>query len=140
MTKKSREYALYIAWLIALSALLVSLYFSEIQHMPVCHLCWYQRICIYPLSIILGIAAYGDDIAVKIYALPLSSLGGLFAAYQYLEQIIPNFAPIGLCGAGPSCSLIHFKLLGFITFPLLGVLACLFISLCLLLAQTPESV
>ncbi len=130
-----KKYSLYLAWLIALAALLVSLYFSEIQQLPVCHLCWYQRICFYPLAIILGIAAYRDDTKIAIYTLPLTIIGLLFAVYQYLEQMIPNFSPIGFCSQGADCSQIHFKLLGFITFPFLSILAAIIIGLLLVISS-----
>ena len=122
--KIARNYSLYLAWLVALVATMISLYLSVIQHWPVCDLCWYQRICIYPLVIILGIAAYRDDRAVVLYTMPLATLGLLFSLYQYLEQMIPGFAPLSLCGMNsPSCSHIHFQWLGFVTFPFLGMIA-----------------
>ena len=134
--KLSRHYSLYFAWLIALVATLVSLYFSEIVHWPVCHLCWYQRICIYPLVIILGIATYREDHRIATYAIPLAVIGLFFSAYQYAQQMIPAFAPIDFCGTtGPDCSHIHFKLWGFITFPFLSIVACVVIILLLIMAS-----
>jgi disulfide bond formation protein DsbB len=127
---------LYIAWLIALLCLVITIFSSEVFHLPVCHLCWYQRICLYPLAIILGIAAFADDTKVVKYALPLSILAILFALYQYLQQMIPNFAPIQLCGSGPDCSDIHFKWLGFITYPFLSMCAAIAISILLILAHS----
>lgn len=122
----TEKYGLYFAWLIALIALMVSLYASVMLQMPVCDLCWYQRICIYPLVVILGIAAYCSDVGIIKYAIPLAIIGALFALYQYLEQMIPGFAPIALCGVGgPDCSQIHFKWLGFITFPFVSLIGCL---------------
>src|SRR3990167_4947237 len=117
------RYYLYLAWLITLIATMSTLYLSIIRGIPVCNLCWYQRICIYPLAILLGIAAYREDTNIIFYALPLTILGFLFSFYQYLEQMIPGFAPIGLCGVGPDCSKIHFQWFGFVTLPFLGMLA-----------------
>jgi len=122
---------LFLAWLIALISMIVTLYGSEIANLPVCHLCWYQRICVYPLVIILGIATFRDDFGAAIYGIVLAALGAFFAIYQYLEQMIPGFAPINVCTAGPDCSEIHFQLLGFITFPFLSLLACLAIIILL---------
>lgn len=132
---KKGNITLLIAWLIALSALVITLYGSEIVSLPVCHLCWYQRICMYPLAIILGIATWRNDIDIKIYTLPLSILGALFALYQYLEQMIPGFAPIHLCGGDIDCSIIHFQWFGFITYPFLSFIAFILISLCLLMTK-----
>lgn len=133
--KTLRNYSLYLAWVIALCSLIISLYSSEVLKMPVCHLCWYQRCCLYPLAIILGIAAYYNDNAIYRYTLPLAIIAMLFALYQYLLQMIPNFAPIELCGLGPSCSETSFKIWGFVTYPLLSFLAALLIAVLLLLSR-----
>ncbi len=135
MRRCLRHYSLYFAWLIALIATLASLYMSVLQNLPVCDLCWYQRICIYPLVILLGVAAYRDDTGVIIYALPLTILGFLFSLYQYLEQMIPGFSPIALCGPGVDCSAIHVRFLGFITLPFLGMIATAAIAFFLITAR-----
>ncbi|ACJ20008.1 disulfide bond formation protein B [Coxiella burnetii] len=130
-----KNYSLYFAWLTALIATLGSLYLSLVRHIPVCDLCWYQRVCIYPLTILLGIAAYRTDRGVVKYALPLVVLGFLFSIYQYLQQMIPGFAPINLCGStSPHCSEIHWEIFGFITLPFLGMLATLIMSFFLIMA------
>lgn len=129
----NRQVILFITWLIALSALLITLYLSIQQLVPVCHLCWYQRICIYPLVIILGIAAYQDDRRAIVYALPLSIIGGLIALYQYILQWHPSLESIGVCGLGPKCSEMHLKLFGFITYPMLSFIACLLITMLLII-------
>jgi disulfide bond formation protein DsbB len=116
-----QEQPLIISWLIALIALLTTLYLSEILLWPVCHLCWYQRICLYPQVILLGIAAFNNDRSILPYTLVLSSLGLIFAIYQYLMQLFPiTFEGISLCGAGPSCATIHIHWLGFMTLPLIS--------------------
>ncbi len=134
----TREYtqriSLFLAWLIALIAMLGTLYASEIAKLPVCHLCWYQRISIYPLAIILGIASYRDDFKIALYGIPLAIIGAGFAIYQYLEQMMPGFGPINFCGTGPDCSEIHIQLFGFMTFPFFSFLACLAIVVLLILA------
>lgn len=117
-----RQLFLFIAWLIALISMLSTLYGSEVMHLPICHLCWYQRICYYPLIIILGVGAYQDDPRAIVYGLPLSILGTLFAVYQTLLQWFPQLESIGVCGQGPSCSDVYMKLFGFVTYPLLSML------------------
>lgn len=134
-----RQSLLFVAWLIALLAMLFTLYGSEVMHLPICHLCWYQRICYYPLVIILGIGAYQGDYRAIVYGLPLSILGTLFAAYQTLIQWFPQFEAIGVCGQGPNCSEIHMKLFGFVTYPLLSVLAGLALTGLLLIARQVKS-
>jgi disulfide bond formation protein DsbB len=135
MSINNKRFALFLAWIISISAVIITLYSSEIANTPVCHMCWYQRIMLYPLAIILGIAIFRDDLKIYIYALPLTLIGAAFALYQYLEQMFPKLAPISLCSTGPSCSDIHLKIFGFITFPLLSLIAALTIAALLLLAK-----
>ena len=130
-----RQWLLFIAWLVALASLLITLYASDVLAIPVCHLCWYQRICIYPLVLILGIATFRNDGNIAIYTIPLAAVGALFALYQYLQQMIPGFKPIDVCAIGPNCSDIHIKLLGFITYPFLSMLVCIFIIVLLGVAK-----
>lgn len=127
--------SLLLAWVIALIAMLATLFMGEFLNYPVCHLCWYQRICMYPLVVILGIAALRDDRKIHIYGIPLAIIGAVFALYQYLQQMIPGFAPIQLCGLGPSCSDVHMKLLGFITLPFLSMIAFVVIVILLWISR-----
>jgi disulfide bond formation protein DsbB len=126
-----KTYSLYLAWLVTLAGLIFSLVLSNIYHWPICHLCWYQRMCLYPLVVILGIACFREDTRISLYTLPLTIIGGLLALYQYLEQMIPGFAPIDVCGSGPSCSDVHMKLLGFITLPFISMVGFVVISILL---------
>lgn len=122
---------LYFIWLLACIGSLVSLYMSDIQHLEPCHLCWYQRACLFPLTIILGISAYRGFKGIAIYALPLAMIGFAFAFYQVLIQEIPGWNPINICGAGPSCTN-RVAILGPITIPMLS--AALFLLMSGLLA------
>jgi len=129
-----RRINLFVALLVSLSAMIITLYSSVVTKIPVCDLCWYQRICIYPLVIIIGIACFRDDFKVWVYGLPLALLGTLFGIYQYLQQMISSFSPIKLCGTGPACDSVHLSIFGFITYPFLSVIACIAISILLLIA------
>lgn len=130
-----KKYGLLFAWLIALISMLGSLFASEMLHMPVCVLCWYQRIALYPLVILLGMAAYREDKSMIIYALPFPVIGFFFSLYQYLEQMIPGFSPISFCTQAIPCDQIHFKIAGFITFPFLSMIACAMIFILLLFGK-----
>jgi disulfide bond formation protein DsbB len=90
---------LYLAWVVALVATLGSLYFSEVLHFVPCVLCWFQRIFMYPLAIVLGVAAFRSDLAVRAYVLPLAVIGWGTALIQNLEGwgII---ATLKVCGVG----------------------------------------
>ncbi|MCH9610003.1 MAG: disulfide formation protein [Chlamydiales bacterium] len=116
------KYGLYFAWLLAAIGTLISLYFSEVKMMEPCHLCWYQRICLFPLVILLGIAAYRGFLGIASYALPLAALGFMLALYQVMMQEIPGWNPIDICGGGPSCD-DGITVLGPITIPMLSM-AC----------------
>ena len=129
-----KKYALYFAWLFSITGMLLSLFLSEMLNWPICALCWYQRICLYPLVILLGMGCFRSDNGIAIYALPLTLLGVIFAGYQYLEQMIPGFAPIDVCGAGPSCSHVDWIWGGFLTLPLISAAGFMMISLCLIFA------
>ena len=116
-----QPHALYLAWLVATAATLATLYGSEVMRLPICHLCWYQRICLYPQVILLGMACYRQDHGITPYSIALSFCGLFFAAYQYAEQMIPGFAPLPLCGPSIPCNTIHLQWFGFITLPLLSL-------------------
>lgn len=120
-----RSYGLFIAWLIALVATVATVLIDITLHWPVCTLCWYQRIAIYPLVILLGIATYRDDQKIIIYALPFLIAGALLSLYQYLEQMIPGFAPLEVCTLTTPCNNIHFLWWGFVTLPFLSFVACI---------------
>lgn len=138
IAKKISRLSLFLAWLIALLATLSTLYASEIIKLPVCHLCWYQRICIYPLAIILGIAVFRDDCRIGIYTIPLTIIGAIFAGYQYALQILPAFGPIHFCTIGPDCRMTYFQFFGFITLPFLSLTACIAMLILLILAYYSE--
>lgn len=118
--------AVGMAFWVALLATMGSLYFSEIALFDPCRLCWYQRIAMYPLVVILGIAAVRRDLGVRIYVRTLAAIGALIATYHVAFEWIPAL-DTGACGVGPSCSVIWFRVFGFISFPTLALTAFLLI-------------
>lgn len=113
--------ALYLALLQCLAALFGSLYFSEILKFPPCVLCWWQRICIYPLIAVLIVGILRKDRLVHLYVLPLAILGWFISLYHNLlyYKIIPdNLAP---CSTGISCTTKYVEYFGFVTIPLLAI-------------------
>lgn len=121
-----KKYSLYFAWVIALIGFIFSVYYGEILHIEPCRLCWYQRIALFPLALILGIAIYREDRAVFIYAIPLSIFGGIVALYQSLSIHFPILQ--GALECGKECVKPIFILWGVITFPDLSFAAFLLIS------------
>lgn len=121
-TWSSPERRMYMAWVVALIATFGSLYFSEIARFIPCTLCWYQRICMYPLAVVLGIAAYRGDADVRRYVLPMAGIGWLIAGYHILEEwgVVPTLAT---CAVGVPCTVKWINWLGFITIPVLSFTA-----------------
>ena len=116
-----RENYLWFAWVVALVAMLGSLYFSEIKHWEPCVLCWYQRIAMYPLVVVLFISAKTRDFKIVKYVLPVISVGGVISIYHYLLQW-GLFAET--CGVtSVSCAYVPHKWFGFMTLPLLALIA-----------------
>lgn len=114
---------IFAAWMIALVASLSALFIGEIMGQTPCLLCWYQRIFMFPLAVILGLAAYRTDEKIWYYGLPLAGLGWLISSYHallYLD-IIPT--PIAPCGSEQSCSGEGMTIFGLIPVPLLSVLS-----------------
>lgn len=74
----------YLAWLIALISTVGSLFFSEVMNLLPCVLCWYQRIAMYPLVLIIGVGIVLRDGRMKSYALPLALVGLMISVYHNL--------------------------------------------------------
>lgn len=133
------ENGLYLAWGIALVATLCSLYFSEILMYIPCELCWYERIFMYPLVMIIGISLVKKDFKQVIYILPISVMGTVIAFYHYLIQKIPTLTEKATsCGIIP-CNFQYINWVGFITIPFLAFIAFLAITvICLLILKTSK--
>ncbi len=113
----------FICWIVASVSMLGSLFFSEIMELAPCALCWYQRIFMFPLVIILLIGLFPFDKNIIRYALPLAIIGWGFAFYHYLlySGIIPE--SIQPCSQGVSCSETYLDLFGFLTIPMLSLIS-----------------
>lgn len=130
-----KQLSLYLAWVVSLVATLGSLYFSEIQNFIPCELCWYQRILMYPLTLILGIGTFQNDPTVKKFVLPMAIIGWCISIFHYMEQKVPGFAKIKPCSDGVPCSGEYINWLGFITIPFLALVAFTLIVLMMLLIR-----
>jgi disulfide bond formation protein DsbB len=118
-----KRFFLYIAFTQALIATAGSLFLSLGLNWTPCVLCWYQRICMYPLVIILGAAILFEISNVEYIVLPLSIIGLLISIFHNLLQyrIIPeSLAP---CSTSASCTIPYHFFFGFLTIPLLSLLA-----------------
>jgi len=117
----------------ALAALLGSLYFSEIAGFVPCTLCWYQRILMYPITILLIVGIFNDDWLLPKYVLPLSVSGIFVSAYHYLVQ--NNVFGSGFCSAGVSCAIRYVNVFGFITIPFMALTAFILITIFIWMAN-----
>lgn len=125
---KSNNTILYIL-LISLISMFTSLYFSEVENFTPCILCWYQRILMYPLVFISGVALIKKDYKVYMYIVPLSFMGFLLSFYQYAIQKLPYFSHTTPCKIGEDCSNYYINLFNFITIPFLSMISFFFIML-----------
>lgn len=124
---KKKENALFFAWAVSLTAVFGSLYFSEILQYEPCELCWYQRVLMYPLALLMGIAAVKKDYRMSLYSAVFSGIGMLVSLSHYSIQKVPflsDHAPS--CGRVP-CTGEYINWLGFITIPFLALAAFIII-------------
>ena len=122
-TKPSLWNMLFLCWLIAFTATLGSLFFSEVMDRTPCVLCWYQRIFMYPLLIVFSVGLFPFDPRCIRYALPLAIAGWGVALYHcllYLGFIPKSMQP---CTQGISCADVKLELFSFVTIPLLSLIA-----------------
>lgn len=131
--------ALVGAWLIALISTLSALFIGEVMGRTPCVLCWYQRIAMFPLAVVLGIACCLSDLDVRRYALPLAIAGGAIAFWHSLLFAGFISESIQPCTQnGPSCSGEDQVLFGYLPLPYLSLAAFCLISLLLFLSKKEE--
>ncbi len=114
---------LLAAWLLVTTATLGSLFFSVVMELPPCSLCWYQRVFMFPLVVVLLMGLFPFDPKVVRYALPLSAVGTVVALYHMLLQagVIPESA--APCSQGVSCADVDMLVFGFASIPILSLFA-----------------
>lgn len=126
---------LFLAWLTSVAATLGALFLGEVVGILPCVLCWYQRIAMFPLVVILAIGLLPFDYRSVRYALPLAAVGWAIALYHCL--LYWGVAPKDLvpCGEGTSCTDVKAELYGFISVPLLSLAAFSLIVVLLLIVK-----
>jgi disulfide bond formation protein DsbB len=114
---------IFVAWVVASASTLGALFFGEVMQLPPCVLCWYQRIFMFPLALILPVGLFPFDRKVIRYGLPLAVLGWLIAVFHLLlvAGVIPE--SIQPCTQGVPCSETVIEWFGFVTIPLLSAVA-----------------
>ena len=131
---------LFLCWLLASVSTTISVFFSSVLDYTPCVLCWYQRICLFPLVLILAVGLFPFDKSVVKYAFPLAIAGGLTALYHTLLYggVIPaNLQP---CSQGVSCTEKYIELFGIVSIPMLSFFAfSTIIALLLILKRRTSS-
>jgi disulfide bond formation protein DsbB len=128
------RHSLYIALLAAWVATLGSLYFSEVAGYIPCTLCWYQRILMYPLALLLAVGLLRGDEHLPVLVLPFAVPGLGLALYHYLLEKTDLFSEGAVCTAGVSCTIPWINWFGFVTIPFLSLLGFLIITLMAIIA------
>ncbi|GMR12509.1 MAG: hypothetical protein BMS9Abin29_0698 [Gemmatimonadota bacterium] len=126
-----------IGWAFGLAVIATtsSLYLSEIAHLQPCMLCWYQRIAMYPLVLILGVGFARGDAGVWRYSLPLSLIGLAISSYHVMLQIRPSLELVP-CTSGVPCSARLVAVFGFVSIPVMAGSAFLLITALLFAVRT----
>ena len=130
------QHLVFLAWLVALVATLGALFIGEVMGRTPCLLCWYQRIAMFPLALVLGIAFGDHDARVGRYAVPIALIGAAVAFWHSLVYagIVPE--AVQPCSrGGPSCSGASMTLFWIVPIPLLSLAAFGIIAFALALAQ-----
>ena len=138
--EKTNWTLLFSCWLLVSVSATISIFFSSVLEYEPCVLCWYQRICLFPLILIFAVGLFpAFDKSVIKFALPLAIVGGLTAFYHTLlyAGVIPeNIQP---CSKGVSCTEKYFELFGFISIPMLSFFAFLTIIVLLFVLKRRTS-
>lgn len=131
--------ARWLAWLVALTATIGSLIFSEYFGFEPCRLCWFQRIAMYPLAVVLLVGALRRDGAVRIYGLPLSLVGLGISIWHYLIQTFPTLEAGSACDPSNPCSAKYVNMFGFVSIPFMAGTGFLLITVLLAFFTGPRS-
>ena len=117
-------YELWLAFLVAALATGGSLFYSEIAGFVPCELCWYQRICMYPLTVLTLLPALAADYRIARYLLPLPIVGAGLAVYQILiQEGVIKQTQACLISAPGGCATRWTDTFGYLTIPVLTLTA-----------------
>jgi disulfide bond formation protein DsbB len=111
--------AVWLAWVVALVATVGSLMYSELFHYVPCRLCWFQRIAMYPLAVVLLVGAVRRDVAVKFYAIPIALIGLVISIYHNVLQFFPSLEGTS-CDPLVPCSARSIEMFGFMDLPFMA--------------------
>lgn len=118
---RAAEVALPLAAIVAWTSMLGSLYYSEVAGFIPCELCWYQRIAMYPLAIVLSVAALAKDRGVRRYSLPLAAIGAVIAIYHYQLERFPEQTALTSCAVEAPCTVVWVWEFSYISIPMMAL-------------------
>lgn len=123
-----------LALVFATAATAGSLFYSQIIGYVPCELCWYQRIFMYPLTLLIAASIYKKQKDFFDYVLPMALIGSVISIYHYGIQFL-NFSAI--CGVtnAASCSERSSMYFGYITIPLMALTAFVSVAICMYLKK-----
>ena len=129
----------FACWLVASASTLGALFLSEVMAIAPCVLCWYQRIFMFPLVLILPAGLLPFDQRVVRYALPLALVGWLIALFHVL--LLAGYIPerIEPCAQGVPCTDEQIVWFGFLKIPHLSLLAFSIVIALLILTRMKDS-
>lgn len=129
-----KERGLLVAFVVSFLATAGSLIYSDVIGYAPCKLCWFQRICMYPQVILMGVAYFRKESFMKLYGLILSIFGAAIALYHYIGQLGLTPLPCSAVGISVSCSERFVMEFGYITIPMMAFAAFVLIALTLSLS------
>jgi disulfide bond formation protein DsbB len=130
------EAALWMAFAVAAVTTGGSLWLSEIENLPPCHLCWLQRYLMYPQTILLGVAAIGNWVKVRWISLPMVIIGAGISTYHYMVERFPDDISTS-CSNETPCTTVWIWKYHFLSIPGMAWIAFVTIAVLLLLARRP---
>ncbi len=128
------KWGVWMAFFVAFFSMTGSLFYSEVAHFEPCKLCWYQRIAMYPLVLLLALGIRFRDRMITWYAGALAAVGALIAANHYYLQVSGNsLLPCSAIGYSVSCSKQFVLKYGYITIPVMALSAFVFIIIAMII-------
>jgi len=127
-----KKYTFFFGFLVALSSVLLSLFYSEIVGFPACELCWIQRIFLYPQLVLFGMELYKRERSIVDFSIVFASLGAIVSLYHvYIEN--GGSSSLGCSALTPakanevSCAIRYIYEFGYVTMPIMALTLSLFI-------------
>lgn len=131
--------SLGLAFVVTATAMGGSLYYSEHVGFVPCKLCWYQRICMFSLAIIMAVATIRRDRGVRFYAVPLAGIGVIIGAYHSWIQAYPPTGGTSFCTTDAPCTARYIWEFGFVSLPFMALSGFLFVLAMMFLARDTDT-